>query len=193
MSGKVKKKATIYNVEPLRTPEEIAKFRKSLLEVGKENAERNSFLFTLGINTGLRISDILQLKVKDILGKSFADIVEQKTEKVRRVTLTEIAGDIVAYCEGMETNDYLFPSRKGDKPISTTQAYRILTQAAEWIGWEHIGTHTMRKTFGYHYYKRTHDVITLMEIFGHSAPSITKKYIGITYEEQAESLKGFRL
>ena len=61
------------------------------------------------------------------------------------------------------------------------------------VGWNHIGTHTMRKTFGYHYYKRKHDVVMLMNIFGHAAPSITKKYIGITYDEQEPSLKGFRL
>lgn len=184
---------TKYNVEPLRTAREIVEFRESLIDLGKENAERDNFLFTFGINTGLRVSDILQLKVSDVLGKSFVDVIEQKTNKVRRVTLSELAGDIIHYCEGKESTEYLFPSRKGDKPISTTQAYRILTRAGEWISRKDIGTHTMRKTFGYHYYKRTHDIVTLMNIFGHSAPSITKKYIGITYEEQAASLKGFKL
>lgn len=185
-----KKQETTYNVEPLRTPEEISEFRQALLDTG---SKRDEFMFTFGINTGLRISDILPLKVSDVLGKVRADIIEQKTNKVRHVTLTEIASDIVAYCEGLDVDAYLFRSRKEGSHISTTQAYRVLNKAADWIGRKDIGTHTMRKTFGYHYYKRTHDAITLMNIFGHSAPSITKKYIGVTYEEQADSLKGFRL
>lgn len=188
-----KKQQTTYNVEPLRTSREIEEFRESLQYLGKDNAKRDIFLFTFGINTGLRISDILKLKVSDVLGKSYVNVVEKKNTNPRRVTLSELAGDIINYCEGKDSNDYLFPSRKGDKPISTTQAYRILSRAGEWIGRNDIGTHTMRKTFGYHYYKRTHDIVTLMGIFGHSAPSITKKYIGITYEEQAASLKGFKL
>lgn len=51
----------------------------------------------------------------------------------------------------------------------------------------------MRKTFGYHYYKRFKDVATLQEILNHAAPSITKRYIGITQDEINESLEGFRL
>lgn len=61
------------------------------------------------------------------------------------------------------------------------------------IDLEAVGTHTMRKTFGYHYYKRTKDVATLMEIFNHSAPSITKRYIGITQDEIDKSLEDFML
>ena len=97
------------------------------------------------------------------------------------------------YTENMNEEGYLFPSRKGDSHISTTQAYRILVQAAELIGRTDIGSHSMRKTFGYHYYKRTHDVVTLMNIFNHSDQSITKRYIGITEEEVADSLRDFRL
>lgn len=179
-----------YNVEPLRTQSEIDQFRNALYELG---GDRNRFLFTLGINTGLRVSDLIRLKVSDIYGKPYTDILEQKTQKRRRLHLVAIQGDIVEYCVDKKQSDYLFKSKKTDSHISTTQAYRILTAAGEWIGRKDIGTHTMRKTFGYHYYKKTKDVSTLMDIFGHAAPTITKKYIGIREDEIANTLKDFRL
>ncbi|MBT2653657.1 tyrosine-type recombinase/integrase [Bacillus sp. ISL-18] len=90
----------------------------------------------------------------------------------------------------MDPDDYLYPSNKGGH-ITPTQAYRILIKAAEVLGRDDIGTHSMRKTFGYFYYHRTRDLVFLQEIFKHSAPSITKRYIGITREEIDESLKIF--
>jgi integrase len=88
----------------------------------------------------------------------------------------------------------LIQSRKGDnKPISRIQAYRVLNEVAEQLGLEEVGTHTMRKTFGYHHYKKNHDVAILQDIFNHSAPSITLRYIGITDDEKDNSLKDFDL
>ena len=178
-----------YNVEPIRSASEIEELKEALFELG---GERDRFLFTFGINTGLRVSDIVKFKVRDVRGKPFADIVEQKTGKARRVHLLAIQPEIVMYCQNLVDGQYLFASRNGGH-ISTTQAYRILVRAGDWIGRSDIGTHSMRKTFGYHYYKKTRDVATLMEIFGHSAPSITKRYIGIRDDEIADSLKDFRL
>lgn len=178
-----------YNVEPIRSASEIEEMKEALFELG---GERDRFLFTFGINTGLRISDIVKFKVRDIRGKPFVDIVEQKTGKARRVHLLSIQPEIVMYCQNFSDGQYLFLSRNGGH-ISTTQAYRILVRAGDWIGRSDIGTHTMRKTFGYHYYRKTRDVATLMEIFGHSSPSITKRYIGIRDDEIAASLKDFRL
>ena len=179
-----------YNVEPLRTAAEIQEMKDALFELG---GERDRFLFTFGINTGLRISDILKFKVRDVSGKPYADIVEKKTGKARRVHLLAIQPEIVLYCQDKDDGQYLFQSKRAARPISTTQAYRILVQAGEWIGRNDIGSHSLRKSFGYHYYKKTKDVATLMEIFGHSAPSITKRYIGIRDDEIADSLKDFKL
>ena len=178
-----------YNVEPLRTKKEIEEMKEALFELG---GKRDKFLFILGINTGLRVSDLVKLKVGKVRGKAYADIVEKKTKKTRRLHLLAIQGDIVEYCTDKKDDDYLFASKKGGY-ISTTQAYRILVRAGDWLGRSDIGSHSMRKTFGYHYYKKTKDVATLMEIFGHSTPKITKRYIGIRDEEIADSLKDFRL
>lgn len=56
---------------------------------------------------------------------------------------------------------------------------------------EEIGTHTLRKTFGYHFYKKTKDVAMLQDIFNHSAPVVTKRYIGITQDEIDEAIDKF--
>lgn len=178
-----------YNVEPLRTPAEIEEMKNALHELG---GERDRFMFTLGINSGLRASDLVKFKVRDVLGKPYVDIVEQKTGKARRVHLLSIQPEVIMYCQDMADGQFLFPSRKGGH-IGPPRVYEILTRAGEWIGRKDIGSHSMRKTFGYHYYKRTHDIATLMEIFGHSAPSITKRYIGIRDDEIADSLRDFRL
>ncbi|MGW8655087.1 tyrosine-type recombinase/integrase, partial [Nocardia salmonicida] len=69
----------------------------------------------------------------------------------------------------------------------------ILNEAAAHVGLEEIGTHSLRKTFGYHYYQKTKDVAMLQEIFGHSAPSITLRYIGINEQMIDESLEDFSL
>ncbi|WP_431808998.1 tyrosine-type recombinase/integrase [Lysinibacillus sphaericus] len=77
--------------------------------------------------------------------------------------------------------------------MSTAQAYRALQKAADALGRDDIGTHTMRKTFGYHHYKSNKDVATLQHIFNHSVPSITLKYIGITSDEINATMEDFPL
>jgi len=195
MANNNDKKGMTVDVQPLRTPAEIAKFREALAIAGKSSgqSERNLLLFNIGINTGLRIGDIVKLRIEDVKGRTNFKILEGKTEKPRTVHLKAIMVDIAEYLDGKPSEGWLFPSRKGDGHITTTQAYRILTKAADLIGRNDIGTHTCRKTFGYHYYKRTKDVATLMEIFNHSNQSTTKRYIGIREDEIADSLKDFRL
>lgn len=183
-------KNVIYDVQPLRTREEIEDMKQSLR---RWCGERDYFLFLFGINTGLRVSDIVPLQVKDIRGKNYVNVLEGKTKKARHVNLREIRSEIEAYTRGMDDEDWVFPSRKGNGHITPTQAYRALVKAGEMIDRMDIGTHTMRKTFGYHHYKRNKDVAALQEILNHSAPSITKRYIGIRQDEIDQSLEGFKL
>jgi integrase len=181
---------SIYNVQPLRTQEEIDDLKWSL---ERYCSPRDLFLFVFGINTGLRVSDLLPLRVSDVRDRTHIVIIEKKTGKKKRFPILALQQEIMRYTAGMRADEYLFASRKGNDPITTTQAYRALVKAADMIDRNDIGTHTMRKTFGYHYYKRTKDIVTLMEIFNHSAPSITKRYIGITQDEIDQSLRDFLL
>lgn len=183
-------KSATYDVQPLRTLEEINDMKWSLR---RYCSERDYFMFLLGINTGLRVSDLVALKVKDVKGKSHVRVVEKKSGKLRHVHVKPLQDDIEAYIRGLEDEAWLLPSRKGSGHITPTQAYRALVKAGEMIDRTDIGTHTMRKTFGYHHYKRNKDVAVLQEIFNHAAPSITKRYIGIRQEELDETLEGFKL
>jgi len=176
-------------VEPIRDIEKIAEMKAELLKTGF----RNYLLFCMGINTGLRISDILKLTVADVRGKDTYTLTEQKTGKIRKINLHAVKDDITRYTASMNDTDYLFKSRIGNEPITRVQAYRILNDVAKKINLDEIGTHTLRKTFGYHFYKKYKDVAVLQEIFNHSSPSITLRYIGINADEIEKYTNDFTL
>lgn len=178
-------------VQPIRDKKKIEEMKTELLKQGY----RDYMLFVLGINTGLRISDLLDLKVQDVKDKTHIILTEQKTGKIKRFMINgQLKQDIDKYIDNMGDNEYLFQSQKGyNKPISRVQAYRILNKAAENIGLEEIGTHTLRKTFGYWHYKQYKDVALLQELFNHSAPSVTLRYIGINQDIMDKTIEGFYL
>jgi len=189
MANNESKEGMIIDVQPLKTKQDVNGLIEAL-GMTKEFGLRNQLLFKLGITTGLRCGDLVALTVEQVKGKSNFKIREGKTKKERTVTLSHVMADIADYIETLPVGTvYLFPSRKGDSHISTTQAYRIITKAGDMIGRKDIGTHTMRKTFGYTYYQATKDVATLMEIFNHSSQEITLRYIGSTDEDRENSIK----
>lgn len=189
MANYNRKKGMLIDVQPLRTKSEVHEILEAL-GMSKEFGLRNQLLFKLGISTGLRCGDLVALKVEQLKGKSSFKIREGKTKKERIVYLNNLMADIADYIETLPVGEvYLFPSRKGEGHISTTQAYRIISVAGDMIGNNAVGTHTMRKTFGYIYYQATKDVATLMEIFNHSAQKTTLRYIGITEESIEKSIK----
>ncbi|NEW07141.1 site-specific integrase [Paenibacillus sp. SYP-B3998] len=163
-------------VQPIRDTEKIEEIQQIL----KNQSERDWLLFTIGINSGLHLSDLLTLRVKDLKDKSKVTIKEEKTGKEKtfliNVQLKDWINEYVAY---MDENNYLFPSQRTGKPIKRIRVYRILNEAAKQAGLNDIGTHTLRKTFGYHYYQKTRNISVLRELFNHSAPSVTLRYIGV--------------
>jgi integrase len=178
-------------VEPIRDKEKIEEMKDLL----KRESYRDWFLFVFGINSGLRIGDILPLRVKDIRDKTHITIREKKTGKEKRFKINDsLREHINQYIKPMDDEEYLFPSKKTKKHIGRVQAYRILSDAARKIGIDgDIGTHTLRKTFGYHFYKKTKDIALLQEIFNHSAPSVTLKYIGINQDIMDNAIDKFSL
>lgn len=121
-------------------------------------------------------------------------VKEGKTEKPRIIYLDNIYEELNEYINTLDGKGWLFPSRKENQPISRIQAYRQLNKAAKMVDIEAgIGTHTMRKTFGYWHYKQFKDVAELQMILNHSHPEITLKYIGITDEQIENNLKSFVL
>lgn len=175
-------------VEPIRDMDLVL----DLADYLKSNNERDYVLFMFGIYTGLRISDILKFRVRDVKGKDAIYIREKKTGKEKRFPINaELKPIIEEYIAGKREFEYLFKSPNyPNKPISRQQAYNILSNAGKVFGIDSIGTHTLRKTFGYHMYQQTHDAVTLKEIFNHADISVTLRYIGINQDNKDKLIKG---
>ncbi|GAE43337.1 putative recombinase [Bacillus mycoides NBRC 101238 = DSM 11821] len=110
-------------------------------------------------------------------------IKEGKTKKERMINLTSVLDEVYSYAKTLEST-WLFASRKGEQPISKIQTYRQLQKNGDFADIEFIGTHTMRKTFRYWFYKQTKDSAILQGILNHTTQQITLKYIGINKEKK---------
>jgi len=178
-------------VQSIKDREKIEQIKTELL---KKNY-RNYMLFLIGINTGIKMNDILNLKVKDIKNKSYILIKENQSEEAKKFPINSmLQKEINRYIKNMDDNMYIFQSQKGDnQPISRVQAYRILKEAGKKANVDNIGTHTLRKTFGYWHYKQFKDIALLQSIFNHSSPSITFKYIGINQDKIDSKVDKFYL
>ena len=181
-------------VEPIRKKEDIKQVEDFLAKTNK----RNRLIFAFGINTGLRISDILALNISDVKDKQSVVIREKKTGKYKKFPLNnKLKGLIQNYLkdfDGYRLNTPLFLGDKGLR-MHRSIVYRFLNKSVNILKLEvgAIGTHTMRKTFGYHHYKKFNDVALLQRILNHSSPSITLRYIGISQEEIDYSYENFEL
>ncbi|MFB4164450.1 tyrosine-type recombinase/integrase [Alteribacillus sp. JSM 102045] len=170
-------------VRPIKDTKVICLMKRDL----KKQSPRNYLLFVMGINTGLRISELLQISFKDVMinNEEPADFLTIKREdvylnaSVKRAIKWDVKNQ-----QHVEPESYLFQSARGKFPISRQQAYRVLNRAAENLGLpERIGPHTLRKTFGYHAYKKGIAVALIQRRFGHHTPGETLRYIGIDKEE----------
>lgn len=174
-------------VQPIRDPELI----EDISEFLRMKNERDYVLFAVGIYTGIRIADLLKLRVRDVQGKTHLTLHEGKTKKRKTVKISkELKGILEDYVAHKAEWEYLFQSRVGkNKPISRERAYAILKEAANQFGLTNIGCHSMRKTFGYFIYESTgHDVALLQELFNHSSPEITLRYIGINQDSHDKAI-----
>lgn len=174
-------------VEPIRDKKQIDNMKRYL----KERNLRDWMLFVLGINNGLRISDLLALQIEDVKGFDRITIREKKTGKAKDFPLGDSCKKALSeYIKATGLTDGpLFPSRKstgcrGTGAISRQQAYAAINAAARAVGIKAaIGTHTLRKTFGYWAFQQGVDVTRIQQLLNHSAPSVTLRYIGITKDE----------
>lgn len=177
-------------VEPIRSIEHLKKLENYLAK----KSSRDLLMFTIGTNCGLRISDIVALKVGDVKNKTHIQIIEKKTKKFKKFPINaKLKPMFEEFTKGKRSDEALFKSRFNNRMDRYT-AYRILRGACCAVGLqEKVGTHTMRKTFGYHHYKKYKDVAMLQKIFNHSSPQITLRYIGIEQDQIDESYTNFIL
>ncbi|GMQ64354.1 tyrosine-type recombinase/integrase [Vallitalea maricola] len=181
------------SVEPIRDLSTL----KDMQDYFKVKNKRNYVLFNVGIYSPMRISDILTLKVRDVRGK-YIRRREKKTNKENKVIINnELRKILDDYIEDMNDYDYLFLSRQRNRygvysHITRQQVDNILKDAAREFHLEAIGCHSMRKTFGYHYYQRTKDLEILRKIFNHSNTGVTAAYIGITQKMKDNAIETFK-
>ncbi|WP_232696260.1 tyrosine-type recombinase/integrase [Brevibacillus daliensis] len=172
-------------VEALRDIKQINSMKRYL----KKYSERDYVLFVFGINTGLKITEILDIRVGDVLEKegAISDFI-MSPRMTKEVYLNhKVKKALLHYIQAnyLNSDDYLFQSTKTQKPITRQQAYRVIHHAAEVVGIRgKIGTNSMRKTFGFYAYKRGVAISLLQKHFNHSTPSETLKYLGISKDEK---------
>lgn len=200
-----------HDAEPIKDIETIHAITNYFLS---QNNLRNYTLFVVGINVGLRISDLLNLRFSNIINpdgsyKHEIVITEQKTKNTRKhikrrvFALSDIAiNAIESYRQSLDqyTPDlYIFRNEttaykysKKNKPMTRQGVQYFINKAFDEL---HIttrhGTHVLRKTFAYHVLTGTTDAVErsrrleiLQDMFNHSSPRITLAYAGISKEEK---------
>lgn len=184
-------------VQPIRDPDLIVEIQNYL----KVRNFRNYLLFTMGIHCGLRISDLLSLRAGDVRDQLHINYIAKKTRNRRKrrkerrfIIHPSYYDDLMMYIRDMDDDEYLFASRQkkpnGAKgqPISRQMAWRIMADIAERFGLEDIGTHSLRKTWGYHMLMNApkeqwgYVMALLMEAFGHESQEVTMRYLGLTQD-----------
>ena len=179
--------------QPIRDRQELQNF-STYYKDEKPNL-RNYALVVLGLNTALRISDLLHLRWNDLYDFEklcFRDhllIKEQKTGKRKRIAINEKAREAMEMYfneRNPAEDEFIFSKRTNPyKPLSRSQAYRIVKDDANHTTSEEAAScHSLRKTFGYFAWQEGVQPALLMDVFNHSSYAITKRYLGIEQDEK---------
>ncbi|MBQ4115320.1 site-specific integrase [bacterium] len=176
-------------VEPIRNKNDLRKVEEILAK-----NPRDLLMFTVGTNCGLRISDILALNVGDVRGKNYIQIIEKKTGKFKKFPINaKLKPMFEEFTKNKPADEPLFMTKFKNRLGRVTAYYTIREACTKAHLEESFGTHTMRKTFGYHHYKKYKDIAMLQKIFNHSSPLVTLRYIGIEQDQIDESYVNFIL
>lgn len=202
--------------EPIKSMDDIMRISRFLLDNGRY---RDNMLFVVGINFGLRVSDLLQLRFGHLINdnstfKSSFPIFEQKTRNTRKhkrnryITINAaVRQAVITYLEHSEEtvclSDYMFRSESNrgkseNKPMHRNSVDRILKGLAYDLDINvKVSTHTLRKTFAYHQMVMSNNdprkLLLLQKMMGHSTAAQTLDYIGITGEEIEDAYRRLNL
>lgn len=203
-----------HDAEPIKRIEDIDRISSYLIEQGRY---RDNMLFVVGINFGLRVSDLRKLMFTDLIDDNFCfkhsfPVLETKTRNTRKVrrnrylTINDAVVDAVTlYLQhnDCKLDDFLFQSQSNHgantgKPLDRGSIDRILKKTAKELGiTSRVATHTLRKTFGYHQMMMSGNdprkLLLLQKMFGHSSAAQTLTYIGLTPEEIEEAYLNLNL
>lgn len=201
--------------EPIKSMEDIERISKYCIASGRF---RDNMLFIVGINFGLRVSDLRVLRFSNLINpnNTFKDsfpVFEKKTRNTRKkkknryITInTAVIEAVTLYLEntpGVRLSDYMFRSQSNNgsnenTPLRAQSIDRILKGFAKDLNLNmRMSTHTLRKTFCYHQMLMSHNdprkLLLLQKMLNHSSPAQTLDYIGITEEEIDEAYRNLNL
>jgi len=179
-------------------------FKSLIGKLERDKEYKFCLLFTIGVFTGLRISDLLKLRFNQFENSEILTVQEQKTQKTRRIKINPDLKEIVERIKGRmvisDTNQLIFVNRYGTKAIDKSYVnvkLKELLKQYDIVLEGNASSHLFRKTLGNRVLRLNNysneSVILLMELFGHSSPSITKKYLGIREKEIHDVYDSVRL
>jgi len=173
-------------VHAIKSPDTI-KLISHLLEI--RFSKQMSYIWDIGLNLALRISDLLAIKFTDIKDDRLR-IKEGKTGKYADIKLNDKAVSLIKQVQASHPDHiYLFQSYLNKQSMHSPArplTRRAVSHAFSMIGAEvkvNLGTHSMRKTRGYFLYQQTKDIARVMNMLRHSSGGVTLRYIGITQDE----------
>jgi integrase len=178
--------------EPIRNKRHVRALAEYYLKLGKL---RNHCLIVMGVCTALRVSDLLRLRWDDVYDferdrvRESIVITEKKTGKTKIIAVNKSSARALSLyaAQAAVRGGFLIANKRTGKAISRIQAYRIVRAAAEalkLVG--RVSCHSLRKTFGYHAWKSGVSPAVIMEIYNHSSFAVTRRYLGVTQDDQNE-------
>ncbi|UDI78979.1 tyrosine-type recombinase/integrase [Staphylococcus taiwanensis] len=182
-------------VEPIRNKEDV----KKMYNVLKEKSERDYLFFKLAIHTGIRLMDLINLKVRDVKMNDREDIkaswIQPCAPSIKIMLPADLRMELNQFIEDYKlmNDQLLFQSLRTHSALSRQQAYRIIHHAAEELGLNHIGLTTLRKTFAYHAYKSGISIAIIQKYLGHQTTHETVKFIGLSQKEEHHTIIALNL
>lgn len=188
---------------------QYSRFKYKLEEESDKNKDRNLMLFLLGVATGYRTQDLVNLTIGDIkeaINNNKFIIQEQKQYNAWKTHMrkypksnkkkpppreTPIGNNLKKvlkeYVKNKANSEYAFKSNKGNSYITQKSYSKILTKVGSELGLKNISGHSMRKTYAHRLYEATKDVEYVRIALGHTNIETTKRYLGLNHEVKEEA------
>jgi integrase len=185
---------SLLNQKTTTTSMEWDQFKSLISKLERDGEYKFCLLISVGVFTGLRVSDLLQLKFNQFIGTEFLNIIEKKTKKDRRIKINSDLKDIVERIKlkmnVIDDDQFIFVNKYGTKPIDKSYVNVKLKELLNKYDIHlegNVSSHMFRKTLGNRALKLNNysneSIILLMELFNHSSPITTKRYLGVRNSE----------
>ena len=186
------------------TSMEWDQFKSLISKLERDGEYKFCLLVAIGVFTGLRISDLLQIKFSQFIDTDFLNIIEKKTKKDRKIKinsdLKEMVERIKLKMNVTDDEQYIFLNKYGTKPIDKSYVNVKLKELLNKYDIHlegNVSSHMFRKTLGNRALKLNNysneSMVLLMELFNHSSPSTTKRYLGVRDSEIQSIYDSLRL